>query len=238
MKFAIAREHRFFFQKHGRIEFEGLLNQEQLNHFNQAIDQALAARLEVPNEKLHQYSSEQLFLHGRDLWRMSADLRKLVCQPRFAQIVAELVEKKPIRLGYDQLFPPVQQQPDLALKGQIYSEFMLQKVTLEQVSSIQDLLCGLIFCLSSSGENAVENKTEDDIFPSRPGHAIFFRPQLEFDLNRFYAHLDHRFFLIVYASAFSHYQVQAKDPHAHVLKRLGYAINSKLSDRLNPIVYR
>ncbi len=55
MKFAITKDHRNFFQKHGWIEFEGLLSDDQLKTANQAIDQALAARLSVTPENYIYY---------------------------------------------------------------------------------------------------------------------------------------------------------------------------------------
>ena len=70
-----------------------------------AVDQVLSERLKTSQAQLRFISPEMLFLQGRDLWRSSPSLHKLAAQVRFAEIASELIEKKPLRLGYDQLIP-------------------------------------------------------------------------------------------------------------------------------------
>ncbi|WP_068469058.1 hypothetical protein [Candidatus Protochlamydia phocaeensis] len=242
MKFAIAKEHKNFFQKQGMIEFEGFISSDQLALFNQAIDQALESRMDIPAERLRLQSSENLFLQGRDLWRANESLRKLVCQPRLAEIASELIEKKPLRLGYDQLFPArYQEKFSPSPQQRTYAQFLAQTTNLETISSLQGVACGLMLCLGAAGNTVRESEPALeglDIFPSSPGQAIFFQPQAMANLEFLYAHPGHRFYLIVYAQASAYYQLQPQDPHTHALKHLGYVFNDKLNDKLNPIVYR
>ncbi len=243
MKFAITKEHRDFFQKQGWIEFEDFLPSNQLRLVNQAIDQALAERLNIPIEQLHHLSSDVFYLQGRDIWRSNEGLRKFVTQPRFAEIASELIERKPLRLGYDQLFParyPSTLSPQVHSHS-IYSRFIGQTINLEDVSCLRGIICGLMLSLGPEKEGSEEDvRSEEgmDIFPSLPGHAIFFQPTSLINWKNLYLHSGQRFYLIVYTQALAHYYLQPQDPHAHAFKRLGYVLNDKLIDKLNPIVYR
>jgi hypothetical protein len=236
MKIAIAKEHRDFFQQKGWIEFENFLSPETVAQFNQHIDQVLSERLE--NQKLTHARSDELFMKGRDLWRSSSDLRKLTCQPRFAEIASELMEKKPVRLGYDQLFP-ARHTSSYSQTGQVYTKFLQLTAALDDISCIRGLLCGLMICLSAPLKNAESTPLEEiDIFPSAVGNAVFFQPHIPVDLSQLKEHPDQRYYLIVYTENQAQYYLQPQDPHTHVLKHLGYGFNDKLFDKLNPIVYR
>ncbi len=241
MKFATAKEHRDFFQKQGWIEFEGFISNDQLALTNQAIDQVLSERLNVSLDRLRLLPSEQFYVQGRDLWRSNPTLRKFVTQMRFAEIAADLIEKKPLRLGYDQLFPARQQHTQFSkATPQVYSCFLEQTASLESVSCLKGVICGLVLALSSKQEESADQVSSEgiDVFPSQPGNAIFFQPSVPVKWNNLYAHLGQRFYLVVYTQASAHYQSQPQDPHTHALKRLGYVFNDKLGDKLHPIVYR
>jgi hypothetical protein len=240
MKFATAKEHRDFFQKKHWIEFEGLLSKEQLALVNQTIDQVLAERLNVPAEKVRLLPSEKFYLHGRDLWRHNLVLQKLATRTRFAELATELIEKKPLRLGYDQLFPECHQPPFSQQTAPVYSHFLERTASLEAVSCLQGIACGIMVALGGQENLPAEHALSKgiDVYPNQPGNLIFFQPRVEVDWGRLYAHLGQRFLMIVYTQAFAHYQLQPQDPHTHALKRLGYVFNDRLSDRLNPIVYR
>lgn len=240
MKFATAKEHRDFFQKHGSIEFEGLLSNDQLVAANQAIDQVLAERLNVPPDRIRLSSSEKFYLQGRDLWRSHSILHKLATQLHFAEIVSELIEKKPLRLGYDQLFPARHEKPLTEESSSVYSHFLEKTASLEAVSCLQGVACGFVLTLSGK-ENILSEKESAgaiDVFPNQAGHVIFFQPNVPVNWNALYSHLGQRFYLVVYTFPFAYYQLQSQDPHTHAFKRLGYVFNDKLSDKLNPIVYR
>lgn len=246
MKFSTAKEHRDFFQKHGWIEFEGLVSSDQLNQANQAIDQVLAERLNISPERLRTLSSEKFYLQGRDIWRSNSFLQKFVTQIRFAEIATELIEKKPLRLGYDQFFP-ARQEISFSKEMQVYSHFLEQTASLQTVSCLQGVACGFILSLggkeglSSEQDIITEEATPTkgiDIFPNQPGNIIFFQPHIPIKWDHLYNHLGQKFYLIVYTLASAHYQLEPQDPHTHALKRLGYVFNDKLNDKFNPIIYR
>jgi hypothetical protein len=238
MKFAIAKEHRDFFQKNGWIEFENFLTPSQVSQLDYAIDQTLVTRLNIKADNLRLASTEDCFLKGHDLWRSNEDIQKITCYPRFAEIASELIEKKPLRLAYDQFFPYRDDQLKIPLKTtQTYKDFLNQAISLEEVSCIQGMACGLMIALKDLKE--LEEDIEGvDIFPQRAGQAIFFQPQTLVNWHNLYSHLGQRFYLITYSYASAYYQLKPKDPHTHALKHLGYVFNDKLLDKLNPIIFR
>lgn len=240
MKFATAKEHRDFFQKQGWIEFEDLLSNDQLTLINQAIDQVLAERLNVTPEQLRLLSSEKFYLQGHDLWRSHSFLQKIVTQVRFAEIASELIEKRSLRLGYDQLFSAYHQTSFSREISPVYSGFLERIAPLDAVSCVQGVACGLLLGLEGKKEHSEEIIPLEgiDVFPSQAGRAIFFQPSVPINWSRLYTHLGQRFYLIVYAFASARYLLQPQDPHTHALKRLGYIFNDKLNDKLHPFVYR
>ncbi len=240
MKFAIVKEHRDFFQKNGWIEFENFLSPDELTQANEALDQALAERLHTSVEKLRQFSSDQQYLQSRDLWRLNAFLRKLATQPRFAEIASELIEKKPLRLGYDQLLPA--RYPTNKLlepTHSIYTHFLEQTAELATISCVQEVLGGVMIALGGKKEDSAGHEIEGvSVYPLQPGNVIYFQPHLPINWQNLYAYPGQRFYFIVYTSVVAHYHLQPQDPHTHTLKHLGYVFNDKLNDRLHPIVYR
>lgn len=239
MKFAIVKEHRDFFQKNGWIEFENFLSPDELTHVNHALDQALAERLHTPVEKLRQLSSDQQYVQSRDLWRLNDSLRKFATQPRLAEIASELIEKKPLRLGYDQLLPARYQPKLVEPTHSVYTHFIGQTAELATISCVQEVLGGVMIALGGKKEDSADREIEGvSVFPSQPGNVIYFQPQLPVNWQNLYAYPGQRFYFIVYTTAVAHYHLQPKDPHTHTLKHLGYVFNDKLNDRLHPIVYR
>ncbi len=238
MKYSTAKEHRDFFQKQGWIEFEGLIPEEQLISVNAAIEQVLGERLIISPSGLKSLSSEQRYVHGHDLWRSHPVLKKFVSNTRFAEIVSELIEKKPLRLGYDQLLPSSQDNPFTDKSEHVYLHFMEQISTLQNVSCLLDVVCGFIVSLNDCKKVREEPVAGADVFPSQAGRVIFFKPELDVNWAQIQEHMGQKFYMVVYTQMTSHYQLQPQDPHTHALKRLGYVFNDKLSDKLNPIIYR
>ncbi len=247
MKIAIAKEHREFYKKNGWIEFENILTNDQLVLFNRSIDQVLSEKLKVPEDKVVAVSSESAFQHGRDLWRSNEALRKLIFMPRIGEIVSELIELKPLRIGYDQYLPPI--AASSISKSPLYHKFLGDEQNLENMSSIKGVVAGLIICLTSTKEEVEENKEVEvnkqvevnnqiDIFPNLPGHVIVINPTVSFNFSNLPTHPNQRYYLIVYVQNSSYYYLQPNDPHTHHLKKYGYVFNDKLSDKLNPVVYR
>lgn len=246
MKFTIAKEHRDFFQKFGWIELEGLLSHEQVNAMRQSIELVLSSRLQTSPEKLCSKSSEQMFLQGHDLWRADIYLQKLITHNRFSELIVELFEKKTLRLGYDQFLPASSNSPGTT--SSVYSLFLQKKKTLEEISCLQGLVCGMMIAVGPSQSSAFDKTPipknpvkELDNFPSQEGNIIIFQPNIQINWDTFrnpHEQIGQRYYLVAYTLGTAHYQLNSEDPHTHSLKRLGYVFNDKLRDKLNPMIYR
>lgn len=249
MKYTIDKEHRIFFQKNGSVELEDLLSAEHLSSLNAALNQALAIRCSVLPDQLNRCSSERLFLAGRDLWRTDPEMRKWVSHFRFAEIAGELLEQRTLRLGYDQLLPSRIQSKYDHPEESVYVKFLQTQGSLNSISCLQGILCGLILPLTPPVEvKKVDVATQPtelsvtdqtiDLFSRCPGNAVFFCPDKVIDFQKIYSHLGQRYLLIVYTQSNATYRIQIGDPHTHMLKRLGYSVGDRLNDKFHPIVLR
>jgi hypothetical protein len=223
MKFALAKEHRDYFESHQYLELEGLLSPAQLSDTLVAVDAVLLAR---PQEK-------QV---GRDLWRDNTVLQRLVRHEKFVAMAAELTHQRMLRLVYDHhLVVPIR-NPLFSFDPFEEARFIADKETLSSGSCIQGLVCGLLLCIDGEAQPSEEGVV--DFFPRKPGHGVFFSAQVPIDLSLLERHSGQRFLLITYAQRNSVYVFREKDPHVHLLKDLGYSFGDRLVDRLHPIVYR
>lgn len=201
MKFAVVGEHRFHFETHQNIEFEELLSKEQIDALNHAIDQTLDGR--------------DPFTEGRDLWRNNSIIKQTVANRRLAEIAGQLVDKRPIRIGYVQLLE----------KGS-YSHWS-EPVTLRDIAPFQGIVCGLFLCLE-------ESEKEETSFPVTPGSGLFVDPNQQIDFTK----LPSRYVLITYLEEVSLYIARDKDPLVHYLKSFGYNYGDRLLNTTHPLIYR
>lgn len=234
MKFALDSNHRDFFQKNLAIEFDGLLDEKHLIPFKSHINMALAARLK---EKKEPQSPENLFMAGRDLWRMDASIRKIDAHRKFAEIASELITHKPLRLGYDQYIPAPPAPQVLGHHRTPYDDLLHRTPSLEEISSLQGLLCGLMLCIQAP--DTIETQDTHAIFSAKAGNGVFFSPQAIIDFQALvHKRQGFAYILIVYVQSSTVYILNTEDPHAHTLKNYGYVFGDKLSDKSNPIIYR
>lgn len=234
MKFAIGSEHRDYFRINRKIEFDDLLNQQQLLDLNQGIEAALAKRLNLPLHKVSGQPPHVLFSEGRDLWRSDDKVRRIVLSHTLAEIASELLEQKQIRIGYDQLFPESRHLFAAFTVSDTYSGYIKQKHNLMELSSLSRMTCGLNLCLSGAG---LESETPS-LFPIKRGNGIFFDPELPIDFKELQERPGHRYLMIVYTPMTSHFLNNPKDPQTHTLKHLGYGFGDALTDKLNPLLVR
>lgn len=221
MKFAAASEHRDFFRKHQLIEFDDLLNQQQLNTLQSSINTVLANRLKIHASVLEEKKPLELFSAGRDLWRGSDAIKNIVLSKRLAEISSELFEHQPLRIGYDQLFVP----------GALNATH-----TLEELSCLQGIVGGVMLCLI--GQEVLPKTASPQIFSDKAGSGIFFTAKTTIDFSQLSHHPDQRYLLITYTHATSVYILNERDPNLHYLKQVGYNFGDKLSEKLHPIVFR
>lgn len=236
MKQAIDSSHREFFQKNAFVEFENLLSEKQLDQMTQGI-------LEACKKRLHIYKSAippaTLFQEGRDLWRSSSNLQKIVTKKQLAEIAAELLEQRSLRLGFDQYLPslPIDRFVQNEKCSDSYTTFLSKELTLNHVSCIQGTLCGLAICLKAP-ENPPDHSLS--IFSPHRGSGIYFKADLPIDF-KVLAGQDLRgadYLLITYAHPSSVYVFQPEDPQTHYLKKLDFVFGDKLSDKTHPTLIR
>jgi hypothetical protein len=197
MPFATAKEHRDFFNDHQRIEFENLLTDEQCKQIQKA-GRARGA--------------------GRDLWRNSAAIKKIVCSRDYAQIACELTGARELRLGYDQMV-------DI---------FPNESVNLLEISCIQGILCGLIICIQKPSD---EEEEFSEFFPQQVGTGIFFSAETLIPFGDLVHAHKGSYFLIAYTAKDAVYVHQDNDPYLHQWKPLGYAFGDRLQDAFHPMLY-
>src|ERR1700722_45608 len=107
MKFSVAHEQKDFFDLQGAIEFEGLVNEGDLSRFRDSISEGLSHQLNVTGKKIDLLKAEELYSAGRDVWRHSGELHKIISHRRFGEIASQLIDNQILRLGYDQYFPNI-----------------------------------------------------------------------------------------------------------------------------------
>lgn len=230
MKFAVAREHREFFEKNQVIEFEELIQEEQLKELKKAIQDAVKSRFH--GKRGIQLSPEQLYMAGRDLWRVSPVVKSIITHRRLAEIAAELSDQRILRLGYDQLLPGLSGQSQQSHE-ESYAKLLLEPHRLTEISCVQGIACGLILCLQ-----APESSADSEGLPLQSGSGVFVSPQALIDFPAL-SRLDGALYLlIVYTQATAVYVPCKADPHVHDLKEIGYVFGDKLLDKRNPIIFR
>lgn len=216
MKITIDLAHQKYFKANGYIQFEEVFNSEQTRAINLEVNQVLAKRGD-PNHSAP--TAQAFFQKGRDVWRSSDHLNKHLNHRNLAGIASELVDYKPLRLGYDQyLLPPLPYPTEHSL---------------EQISCIQGIMCGVLICLVNA-ETVIPN----EIFPTKAGDATFFDANYDFPWDQMAALKDEAFLLIAYTGERALYVHQENDLHKYSLKEFGYNFGDRLTDQWHPIVYR
>lgn len=231
MKFAIDSNHRDFFEKNHLIEFEAFLDTKHLDLLSRHIQTVLDSKLGGTD-----ISSESRFMAGRDLFREDSMIRKLLSNRQWAQIVSQLTDVKPIKLGFDQYIPALPSQEILEYYQTPYIHLVRNKFNLQEMSSLQGVVCGLMLCLKDTDKNNFLEKPT--LFPGKKGHAVFFGPLAPIDFEDLRNSDACSYFLIVYTRANAVYILNPKDPNTYALKNYGYSFGDKLVDKWNPILFR
>lgn len=249
MKFAVAKEHRDFFHKNFRIEFNHLFSIEQCNQLMIERSMILSERLNVSKTKLKHVSANDQFMAGFDLWRGNASLKKIILQKKLAEIAAELLEARALRIGYDQLIPPLSAAA-LLTPDDPYRTWLSKKLTLQEISSIQGLMAGLIICIQAPQvmDDTVNSETISktkavgsqiaipSLFTTSLGNGVYFSPNVPLDFSDLAARKDYTYLLITYTKGTSVYYKNDNDPHTNFFRELGYNFGDRLSDRYHTLV--
>lgn len=243
MKFAVAKEHRDFFHKHFRIEFNHLFSIEQCNQLMIERSMVLSGRLNVSKTKLKHVSANDQFMAGFDLWRGNATLKKIILQKKLAEIAAELLEVKALRIGYDQLIPFLS-ATNLLTPDDSYRTWLSKTLTLQEISSVQGLMAGLIICIQApqvmddtvNSETISKTMAIASLFTTSLGNGVYFSPSVPLDFSDLAARKDYTYLMITYTKGTSVYYKNDNDPHTNFFREFSYNFGDRLSDRYHPLV--
>ena len=210
-----AKEHRDFFRKLGAIEFEGVIDDEELAQLNAATDATLKTRRQAANDK----RAASPYMLGHDLWRDSTIVRDFVTKKKWGRIACELLDVPSLRMGCDQLYGN-------------YSGCPMGKPTLDELSSFVGTACGVAVALSDADGDALLP------FGCCAGGIIFFKADLPIAMETLTERQPQRFLIITYTLPTAIYRHHSSDPHTHALKRHGYIFGDRLKEELNPLIYK
>ena len=200
MKFSISLDQRNHLHTNGFITFYDLLSEKEVN----SLQLGLAESVKNPKQT-------------RDLWRSNQLIKQIVCSRRLVNLAFQLIQKKPIRLAFDQYLPEQKEN----FRDQTQSKWSCsQYFGTDFCFSVSSLVGMLLLSLNS------ENKGEGYfILPSTPFEKLPLTP-------------NQSYFLICYCDMHSQYLLENKDPETHFLKSIGYVFGDKLNDREHPILLR
>lgn len=216
MKFAISLDQRDHLRKSGFIPFLKLLKQEELVLLNEGIEHVL----DREKKKTTSFS----FL-GRDLWRQSTEVKRVVFSKRLAELAFDLLQKKPLRLAFDRfLFK------EDCKEGPTASELYGDGLSLQAHSSMTNLLGVFFLCLGK--------RVSFDTWSLEAGDGFFAVSSTAIPEELLKAIQESQFFAIGYVDTFSQYLHEDRDLEVHFLKSLGYVFGDKLNDQLHPILLR
>ncbi|MES2273135.1 MAG: hypothetical protein V4487_02965 [Chlamydiota bacterium] len=218
MRLTIPPQQTAFFTQNGYIEFEGIL--ENPNFIFESLRKAAAARLSLSVAKLAQKSPAELYLAGRDLWRLETTLANLFIR-KLAPFAFALTAKQSLRLAADQWIP---------------AHLSKEKATsLKDLFSIQGLSLGFLISSGSAGEPA---RSELGLLPlpSKPGSVLFFQPHLLLDWPRLIHLPPIDLYLGAYALPISVYVQNLKDPSTNFLKQFNYGFGDVLKNEFHPLI--
>lgn len=213
MKFSISSEQRDYFIKNHFIPFSHLLNEGELAELNQSIDSLLA-------------NSPKNF-PLRDLWRSCPQVKKIANSKRLLQVAFELIQKKPLRLAFDQLMLESNKQ------SKHITPILIHQGSFQQISCINYLQGLFLLCIRST-----DVKQNEEPFDLSEGDGVFLTPDVPFPFASLNPSPYKRYLIVAYGNQHSQYLFEDRDPYCHFLKNLGYVFGDKLNDRLHPLLLR
>lgn len=124
MPLGVAPEHIQYFNHNSKIEFENLLNSNQLKNLIDFLNSSSTKTFSLKA--------------GFDIWREAPFLKSIICSPKWAKIAGQLSNQSDLRLAYSQ-----------CLTSSIYSD---TTSLLFRKSCVKDLIIGLCLCLEPAKE--------------------------------------------------------------------------------------
>ena len=218
MKFTLDKSSLETFNKGHVLEIEGLYSPERMREINLEIESLLPPGREV--------FREEVMGKGRDLFRKSESLKRLLALHTLGEIAYELISVKPLRLAFDQILVAATNSFD----QQRLSTFLNGDESLAARSGINELVLGVMIALRAKEERLPFSGTE--------GHVVFFTPEMPIPFECLKNQLGSRYLLLALSTVHAQYLYNEKDPQNHFLKSLGFVYGDRLKDSTHPIIYR
>jgi hypothetical protein len=232
MKFGLSNKQLDYFNKNQAIEFEGLLSSVTVDLMNQEIAKALSTGLKKPISEIEKHSPFTLYKAGRDFWRRCPEVKKAITGYQLLNTIATLTDQKLLRLGFDQFIPTI---TSAYLQEPSYLALIDRQATMAQISSLQDIVAGLIICLQDDQEPV---EIAPKFFPKSKGNVVIFHPQAEINFRELLKVKEASYLLVTYTRDDGVFVFNPQDVQGNHWRDLGYNPGDRLKEKLNPIVYR
>lgn len=235
MKFAVGPMQKSFFERHGYIGFEEMLQPSKLDELIKETQKVLLMRSAARSlEDLSSLAPERLFAYGRDLWRDSSMIKQRLGAKSQAAFAAELFSTKSLRLGFDQLFiapaRPSQEEPK---KGS-WQAFMNEPRSLSEWCSFTAPAGAVIFCLGKI--DGSESAPLPEPWPQAKGDALFISKSLYLDLPALMQPGRFDYLMLCYTQPICLYTPNSFDPNDSLMKKMGYSSGDKLNSLYHPFL--
>jgi hypothetical protein len=208
MKLFVSSQQHEHFETHHFIEFEELISKDEVLTLHENIEKTISGRIRCPIEKVWKESPEKLFKAGLNLSASSVSIQKLITSSRFSSIASQLFNQKPLRLGYDLYVSPAN------------SQFLQPLRPFQEICCIQGVIGGIFICLE--GEKV--------------GRVIFFSPELQIDPVKIFDGAP--FLLMTYSHSSALFIRKLEDPLFPCMQENGYQYGDRLTEPLNPIIFK
>jgi len=206
MRYTIANQHINYYQEHGFIEFEEIIDRSILEDANKKISKIVDTT-----------DPTSVYKTGRDLFRNDYSFKKISTNSNLAHIAKALTGAKYLQLAFDQVYAS--------------NKFFKLEGALEDYFSFQNLVCIAIIRL----DHSTFDYSEHFQVPMQFANVVFVNPERTFDLSSFQNEGQSLFF-IGFASNRTVYKSNPIDLNNSNLKRFGYCFGDRLKEEHHPIV--
>ena len=205
MRIQIAGEQVSYFERFGYVELQALLTNAEVGLLQSALARSRA---------------DQGLRDPSDVAISSVEARRVICSKKLGEAAFSFVRKKPLRYGFDRLWP----------------SFPPEGSHIDTLSSVSPTMIAVVIALETS-QPAVSPAPVPFVLtslPNEPGNALFISSKTALRL----ASASTQYLVIGYSSGKPLYYFQSQDPHTHSLKQYGYVFGDALKETTHPVVYR
>ncbi|WP_108624264.1 hypothetical protein [Candidatus Similichlamydia epinepheli] len=238
MRFVLGQEQLGFFFRNGYLGLELPMKEIDCITLSSSLRNMVELRLPKVTENA---SSLQILFGGRDMWRDSILLQKIIQKGPIAKIATSLWwSEGGVRLLYDQLIS-FSYTPQSMSHNPFFQSLQEGYFDLSRYSSFSDILGGVALCLESNVDEISEETPPITVpFSCLLSHKVAGATcisrscRIKFPCVKQGQSLI--WYLVVFGKEKSRYIFNERDPHTNRPKRLGYFFNDFLTSDRNPFV--